>query len=129
MLVNCYRQALSDMVEYSIAIKRKMMQIEARVENYNNPPPYQSLGELLQKLHKAERHHGILFIGTAKWKNREATTQPGWVHWHDGVFVNPLEGGFFFTEDLNIDESQARLLQPSESLHIVYYGESLPENN
>lgn len=102
------------------------MKIDARVDNHN-PVPCETLTQIIGKLHKAERHHAIVFVNHAQWKTRSEATQPGWVHWHDGLFVNPLDGGFFYENDLDVEKSSARLLQPEERLVIAYHGESVPD--
>jgi hypothetical protein len=90
----------------------------------HNPIDYEPIAALIERLVVAKQPMGALYIGEAVWNNG-TITEPGWVVWHDGVFVNPFEADYFFAGDFDLNRSRARLLQPEETLHIRYVGEQL----
>ncbi len=108
------------------------MHVDTRIENHK-APPCESLRVILDRLVRAKKKHGLVFIHKAVWNNKPESTQPGWAHWHKGgqdepsTFVDFLEGGIINGDDLNIDESEGRLLHPEEVFHLTYSGEEYPE--
>ena len=84
------------------------------------------LGSILQRLEKAGKVHAFIYLNAA-YKNGDRC-EHGWVGWRQGgLFTDPFNGTFFYAEELDMQKSQARLLQQDEVMNIKYFGEALPE--
>jgi hypothetical protein len=100
-----------------------MKVVDARIDNFN-PPRYEPLSQLLAKLRDNGVKKSLIFLGCLVTNNGDSPFK-GWVIWHDsGLFYDPLETDFMcWTEDINIERCEGRLLTTGEIMHISYRGE------
>ncbi len=106
------------------------MRIDGNIDNHQ-PVALRPLAEVMRELKATGKPKFMLFLGEAKYKERKEGHDAGphhnhgWVTWRPSqqIFTDPFDDTVFYEEDLDIENSKARSLQPGEVLNIHYYGE------
>lgn len=97
------------------------MKIDVCIINHN-AVPLRPLTDILGELERAGKTHYLMYLHAKYPDGREC--EHGWVGWRNGgLFTDPFTGEFFFADKLDVEKSEARLLQPNEVMHIKYHGE------
>lgn len=102
------------------------MHIDASISNHQ-PVDLTPLADILAVIKASKKTKVMIYLGEAKYKQTEPEAQPhnhGWVSWRPcGMFTDPFNDIVFREEDLDIENSKARMLQPGEVLNVHFHGE------